>query len=99
MGMFNEVWKTCPKCRSERGYAQISQIVLGFGGFYLDRPERLVEDLTLDQLLDLETEVTSESCWFNCQSCDHRFRLLDEVEIDERRAVAERLARPVRGGE
>lgn len=33
MGMYNEVFDTCPKCGNRTGYLQVYQIVLGFGGF------------------------------------------------------------------
>lgn len=35
MGMYNEVFDTCPNCGKHSGYMQISQIVLGFGEFNL----------------------------------------------------------------
>lgn len=33
MGMYNEVFDTCPQCGKHTGYMQIGQIVLGFGEF------------------------------------------------------------------
>lgn len=73
MGMYNEVFKRCPKCDG-LGYMQIHQIVLGFGGFNLDSPESLAEDLDMDQLLELKEAVRSTR-WFNCQKCKEPFSI------------------------
>lgn len=90
MGMYNEVFKRCPKECGRRAMTQIKpQIVLGFGGFDLDRPERLAEDLDADQLRQLEESIKGE--WFEC-SCGHRFQLCSEAELEERYAIAERLS-------
>lgn len=77
MGMYNEVFKRCPKC-GMRGYLQISQIVDGFGNFNLDDPDSLFE-LTSDQLVELSKRVGEEV--FVCggqwddSGCGHRFRM------------------------
>lgn len=64
MGMYNEVFKKCPKCGG-RGYMQISQIVLGFGDFDLDRPSSL-EDYSEAELLQLESHLRDEDNRFVC---------------------------------
>lgn len=88
--MYNEVFKRCPKDCGRRAMTQIKpQIVLGFGGFDLDRPERLAEELDADQLRQLEESIRGE--WFEC-SCGHRFQLCTEEELEERRQIAYRLA-------
>lgn len=89
MGMFNEVFKKCPRCSGGRAMAQISQVVLGFGGFNLDEPDRLAEELELKELRKLEEAVKDE--WFEC-SCGHRFKLCTQAELDERHAIAARIA-------
>jgi len=71
MGMYNEVFYPCPKCQ-HYGYMQISQIVNGFGNFYLDNPQTLME-LNKDQLNLLKEYIKED--WFNCQNkdCNHQF--------------------------
>ena len=66
MGMYNEVFKTCPKC-GHKGYMQIMQIVLGFGGFDLDNFDTL-DELTEEQLYMLHDEVRDH--WFKCENND-----------------------------
>lgn len=92
MGMYNEVWKSCPRCRS-RCCAQIAQIVLGFGNFDLDRPKALLEDPDLDlaKLRLLEERVREEV--FRCDGCGHRFRVVPEEEQREREEIVTRLTR------
>jgi len=90
--MFNEVWKSCPKCR-RRCCVQISQIVDGFGNFNLDDPETLLEDpdLDADKLRQLEELVREEV--FCCLGCHHRFRVVPEEEQKEREEIVARLCR------
>lgn len=88
MGMYNEVFKACPKC-SGMGYAQIGELVSGFGGFDLDSPESLAEELTEDQLLSLKESVSG--LWFECQSCEHSFQIEDEEDKARRLALAKEL--------
>lgn len=59
MGMYNEVFKRCPEC-GKRGYLQIHQIVLGFGGFNMDDPETLKE-LSPSQLEELHEAIEGET--------------------------------------
>ncbi len=62
MGMYNEVFKICPEC-GKRAEMQISQIVLGFGGFDLDNYHTL-EALNSEQLLTLKSEILQDN--FKC---------------------------------
>jgi hypothetical protein len=73
MGMYNEVFKKCPTCNGY-GEMHISQIVLGFGGFYLDNPERIAEELDEDQVIRLKNAV-EDSKWFFCKTCDKGFSI------------------------
>ena len=85
MGMYNEVFKKCPYCSCGVGYMQIAQIVLGFGGFNLDRPETLSE-LKLEDLKMLRDSVQDN--YFVCQAaCGRSFRLLSEADVDERQRI------------
>jgi hypothetical protein len=59
MGMYNEVFKQCPEC-GRRCYQQIPQVVLGFGGFDLDRPSSM-EDLTVEERGHLSEILNSEN--------------------------------------
>ncbi len=59
MGMYNEVFATCPKC-GFRGYMHVSQIIPGDGGFCIDDPASLAEKLTDAQLLELHKEVMDD---------------------------------------
>lgn len=82
MGMYNEVFKKCPHCDRGYGYLQIHQIVLGFGGFYLDSPERIAEELDLDQVKELKEAV--EGQWFQCQECSETFKLGGKQDDSEK---------------
>lgn len=77
MGMYNEVFKKCPHCEKNgtygRGYLQISQILLGFGGFDLDNPDDIAERLSVDEVQRLKESVEGE--WFRCDECKDTFRL------------------------
>jgi hypothetical protein len=67
--MYNEVLCNCPNCDGQ-GYLQISQIVLGFGGFNLDNPQQLMR-FTIEELKRLAKAVEGE--YFNCSSCGFYF--------------------------
>lgn len=84
MGMYNEVFKKCPNegC-SGYGYMQIHQIVLGFGGFYLDRPESIAEELDKDQIIELK-EAVEDRKWFECQNCKETFNINDPQDTSEK---------------
>jgi rubredoxin len=69
MGMYNEVFYTCPECKG-RGYMQISQLVLGFGEFDLENYDTL-RDLDFDDLLELKARVLYDN--FICDDCGHVF--------------------------
>ncbi len=69
MGMYNEVYCTCPKCNGV-GYMQISQIVPGFGEFSLPDGHNLRE-LTKGQLIELKGKVMRGN--FKCQNCGNVF--------------------------
>lgn len=82
MGMYNEVFKKCPNCNGY-GYMQISQIVLGFGEFYLDRPEDIAERLSTDEIKRLK-ECVEDCNWFFCKDCDKGFSIQDPEVNDEK---------------
>lgn len=82
MGMYNEVYKGCPLCKKGLGYMQIHQIVLGFGGFHLDSPERIAEELDIDQIKELKEAVESTK-WFVCDNCKESFSIDDSPENNE----------------
>lgn len=69
MGMYNEVFCKCPRCGG-RGYMQISQIVLGFGGFDLDNYHTL-DDLDIDHIMELRARVLNKD--FVCDDCGNIF--------------------------
>lgn len=75
MGMYNEVFYPCPKNCGGYGYLQIQQIVLGFGGFYLDKRiefcSESVRELTEEALIELKDAVTGEL--FTCECCGNSF--------------------------
>lgn len=82
MGMYNEVFLRCPHCAKKgahgSGEAQISQVVLGFGGFTLDDLGSLKYkleqgDLTKDQLKRIAECAAGP--WFTCMTDeDHTFK-------------------------
>lgn len=75
MGMYNEVFYPCPENCGGYGYLQIHQIVLGFGGFYLDTRTQFcsesVIDLSNEDLLELKEAVVDEL--FTCEVCKNSF--------------------------
>lgn len=77
MGMYNEVFKKCPTCGDYIRLC-ITQIVLGFGGFYLDNPESIADELDLEQIKRLKKCVDGE--WFYCEKCDASFKASDSKE-------------------
>lgn len=89
MGMYNEVFKKCPHCGS-KGFMQISQVVLGFGGFDLDDPTTLSK-LTLEELKMLQECVNND--YFSCmaESCGNSFRLLPDADKDARQQIIKDL--------
>lgn len=84
MGMYNEVYKTCPHC-SGRGYLQIHQIVLGFGEFNLDNLQDIADRLSLDQVKELREAVKNE--WFVCEDCTTSFKLNEGSDNDEKMKI------------
>jgi hypothetical protein len=92
MGMFNEVFCKCPKegCNGV-GYMQISQIVLGFGGFSLQSPETL-EELSDSQLRQLREYIVEGH--FDCDQCGHRFNPYLDGNRDERQELIRKLIVP-----
>lgn len=87
MGMYNEVYKQCPRCNDQYGYLQVSQIVLGFGSFYLDDPEDLATKLDEDQMRLLAEKIKDQ--WFHCPKCKSGF-LLEETH-QRRESLAREL--------
>lgn len=79
--MYNEVFKKCPKCNGT-GIMQISQIVLGFGGFNLDNPESIARELSLSDIKTLK-EYVEDGKYFTCEECDNTFHYSDQAEKDE----------------
>ena len=70
MGMYNEVWATCPECGFGQCYMQISQVVLGFGDFRLDNMSTL-EGLTDDEIRTLKRYVLEDD--FHCSASSVHF--------------------------
>lgn len=62
MGMYNEVFKDCPKC-NHRCEVQIGQIVLGFGEFNLDDPNSLADKLTGAEIVELGRMLKDKTFW------------------------------------
>lgn len=80
MGMYNEVFKRCPiEGCGGLGYMQIHQIVLGFGGFHLDSPESVAEQLDFEQIQELKEAVESNK-WFVCDECHESFSICPEED-------------------
>lgn len=85
MGMYNEVFDTCPRCNRRSGYVQIYQIVLGFGEFDLSDLAYLKQrydrgELSAKDLHDLADALEDEV--FYCKNrhgedhdCCHSWRL------------------------
>ncbi len=75
MGMYNEVYCTCPEC-GQTAEMQISQIVLGFGEFHIQKRETM-ENLTEEELTLLHESVREEK--FRCP-CGNWFNPLHDDE-------------------
>lgn len=86
--MYNEVFKTCPKC-GHLAYAQISQIVLGFGGFNLENPERIAEELTENEIIQLVACV--KDTWFECHDCGNTFKLNEKKNTNDKTDLLKKL--------
>ncbi len=89
MGMYNEVFKMCPKC-NETCCIQISQIVLGFGGFDLNRPSTL-EELTVSELQQLKAVLVDEQfyCTDEDTGCGNTFSALGGDETEKLKLIDE----------
>jgi hypothetical protein len=79
MGMYNEVFKTCPEC-AHISVMQIPQIVLGFGGFNLDAPDSIAEELSPEEVDQLINYVKDRHRYFECPECHNTFQLKDTAE-------------------
>lgn len=80
MGMYNEVWAPCPHCGSQC-YKQISQVTLGFGGFWLSSPST-TDDLSYEDKLTLKERVEREK--FYCE--EHgQFQVVVEITENKRK--------------
>jgi hypothetical protein len=102
MGLYNEVWKTCPYCGS-KGYTQVSTFSENvMKHFDVDSPESLAEELTIDELhllydmLKDDRFVCGGSPWSanNKDCCGRTFPLNledDEKMKQERIEVAKKL--------
>lgn len=76
MGMYNEVYCTCPKCGA-CAEMQIHQIVSGFGEFNI-QDRTTLEELTQDQLQELHDAVCKGK--FGCPKCHKQFNPLVQTE-------------------
>jgi len=74
--MYNEVKCICPVCGGS-GYCQVTQYVLGFGGFNLHNPDSFNE-LSEAQLKRLYIDILEED--FVCLDCQHAFNPYEEHE-------------------
>ena len=71
MGMYNEVFKDCPKCET-KCETQIPLIELGFRGYDLD-DKSTTKHLTLQEKIDLSHCI--EQTDFYCEECDDYFKI------------------------
>ncbi len=75
MGMYNEVRTSCPNCLAACEI-QISEIVRGFGEFFISRfgdhsnIEKLRDEADKEMFIE---EVNEET--FYCKNCEHSFKL------------------------
>lgn len=76
MGMYNEVFKNCPECGCQCT-VQISQVVLGFGGFFLDSPKAL-EEFSMEELQLVKERIKDKL--FYCDECGHNFPAIGTTE-------------------
>ena len=83
MGMYNEVFKCCPICDGN-GYAQIPQIVAGFGGFNLDNPKSIADQLVIEDCILLRKYL--QNLWFTCENekCKYSFQLTSRDDESEK---------------
>lgn len=88
MGMYNEVFKNCPKCGGVCK-VKIPQITLGFGGFNLDDLDSLAKDLDESELQQLHTVVKDYKFFCQYDKCGHSFYL--EETQNRRLALARKL--------
>jgi len=95
MGMYNEVFKKCPRCGG-KGYMQVHQIVLGFGEFDLDRPETM-EKLSVADLHELHAAVSNRNEHFSCEACNNWFTL-DQANGEDTVQERHELIRKLFGG-
>jgi len=79
MGMYNEVFKSCPECGTQCEI-QIPQVVLGFGGFNLDNLDTL-KQLSEKEVLTLKDYLSDETFW--CEKCNNPFSYDSEKEEDK----------------
>jgi hypothetical protein len=92
MGMYNEVFDTCPSCGKHSGYLQIAQVVLGFGNFDLSDLSTLhrryqAGDLSKEDLDRLASCLEDETfyCSESDNPCNHAWR------VDPAKVLAIRL--------
>jgi transcription elongation factor Elf1 len=88
MGMYNEVYKRCAKC-GEMCDICISQIVDGFGEFYLDDPQSIAEKLTLGEIKSLHAFLSGEN--FHCVNCGASFSATNNVVLEEKVELFKKL--------
>ncbi len=85
MGMYNEVFKNCPECGCQCEM-QIYQVVLGFGGFFLDSPTAL-EQFTMDELKEVKEAVKDKL--FYCEECGHNFPAIPRNTEEKHKEIKE----------
>ena len=81
MGMYNEVFKRCPECGNLNDI-QISQVELGFGGYYLDQPSTMYH-LDIEDKNKLKRRVEAED--FHCSGCGNMYKV--EVSVTDTNTV------------
>lgn len=89
MGMYNEVFVRCPYC-FETVCSQISQIVLGFGGFDLN-DEKTLEQLDDDELSLLVDIVVENDLNFYCEKCNTSFNFSEISKSNNENPTRQKL--------
>lgn len=85
MGMYNQVFKNCPDCGCQCEL-QIRQVVLGFGGFFLDNPSALA-DFTMEELTEVKEQVKDKL--FYCEECGNNFPAVGKKQEPDLEAIKE----------
>ena len=87
MGMYNEVFKSCPECGSIC-MIQIGQVVLGFGGFNLDDPNHYtIQELNQNEKRELAESVSDKTFYCKNEECQYFFQVQVDVGQPKGRVV------------